>query len=105
MNTGISEAVIRKYLAEKDIAHADLGHRYLIYGIRQLTDGTFDRHSFLVWDIYESTAEEYLTKPECVERAIRASIRKSVRHDGQPSKHRTNKEFIACAADELMHGS
>ena len=103
MNT-VSETMIRQYLNDRHIAHADRGYRYLVCGIRMLTAEVVDAKAFIVGVLYERIAEEYGTKPSCVERDIRTSIRKGFKRDGHPHLRCTNKEFLAQARDELVYG-
>jgi len=103
MNT-VSEAMIRQYLNDRHIAHADRGYRYLVSGIRILTAEAAEAKAFVVSSLYERIAEEYDTKPSCVERDIRTSIRKGFKRDEHPNLSSTNKEFLAQACDELVYG-
>lgn len=101
MQSGITETDIRSYLDELKIAHADLGFGYLITAIQTLLSGRIKRAGFKAQDVYQVVAKEHHASEACIERAIRAAIRKGSKRDGHPNWHRTNKEFIACAVDAL----
>ena len=101
MQSDIAEKDIRSYLDDRKIAHADLGFGYLITAIQTLASGRVKRKGFKAKDVYQLVAEEHHASEACIERAIRATIRKGAKRDGHPGIHQTNKEFIACAIDAL----
>ncbi len=98
----ISEHDVREYLDQKMVAHADLGYRYLLLAIMLLAKGKVPRETFMVKNLYGKVANECAVSETQVERNIRLSIAKAAVRSGYVGCHITNKEFIACAYDELL---
>lgn len=80
---------INFYLDKKNVKHSSLGFKYLVSAF--MITGIDASQNITMAEVYQKVANKHGTRPNCVERAIRYSIK----HQGI-----TNKEFIFKAFHE-----
>lgn len=94
MASVIRNSQISQYLDKEGIAHANLGYKFLMTGIRLLLDEKVMRGETM--ELYKKIGEIYGTDVGTVERSIRSSVR------GSYAVGTPNREFFAKACDNLI---
>lgn len=94
MPSVIRNKQISEYLDKEGIAHANLGYKFLMTGIRLILDERVVRGETM--DLYKEIAAIYDTDVSTVERSIRGSIR------GSYAVGTPNREFFTKACDNLI---